>query len=100
MVEMLALELQFALDAFDCLRGLQFVTLAVECAGLDAGDEIYELFVDRDRRTGERAADPNNNAILGAVMRREQRAVSGRQTVWRRGAADIQAFDEVELPRR
>lgn len=56
----------------------QLVTIAVESAGLDVGDEVYELFVDWDRRAGQWPAGPDDNTIFGAVMSREQSTVARR----------------------
>jgi hypothetical protein len=43
---------------------------------------------------------PDDNAILCAVVSREQGAVAGRQAVWSRGTSHVNALHEMELPGR
>ena len=77
----------------------QFVTLGIECAGFDVRDQLYEFLADWERPAREWAASPKNNAILSTVMSREQRAVAGRQAIGSSRASNVDAFDEMELPR-
>ena len=79
---------------------LQLVAFAVEVAGFDVGNELYELFVDCDWRTGEGAAGPDDNAALVAVMSCQQSAVAGRQALRSSWASNVEALAEMELSRR
>jgi hypothetical protein len=69
----------------------------VDCASLDVGNELYECFADCGRPTRERAAGPENKAILDTVTSHEQRVVAGRQAIRSIWASDVDALDEVKL---
>jgi hypothetical protein len=73
-----------AASAAQCVRASvpqsQFVAVAVQRAGLDADYEFDQPLVDRDRRTGEPATSPDDDAVLVALVAEQERAVtwSGR----------------------